>query len=55
MAVEDRIETLRNKHRALEAALSTERRRPHPDDIILATIKKQKLRLKDEMTRLARV
>ncbi|HYG90561.1 MAG TPA: DUF465 domain-containing protein [Azospirillum sp.] len=54
MAFEDRIETLRIKHQALEAALKMECQRPHPDDTILANIKKQKLRLKDEMTRLAR-
>jgi hypothetical protein len=54
MAFEHRIETLRVKHQALEAALKLECRRPHPDDTVLSTIKKQKLRLKDEMTRLER-
>lgn len=54
MAFEDRIESLRSKHQALEAALKMECQRPHPDDVILATIKKAKLRLKDEMVRLAR-
>jgi len=55
MAFEDRIETLRVKHQALEAALKIECQRPHPDDYTLAQIKKEKLRLKDEMSRLARV
>lgn len=55
MAFEDRIESLRLKHQALEAELRLENQRPHPDDAILAKIKKEKLRLKDEMTRLARI
>jgi len=54
MAFEDRIDSLRTRHQALEAALKLECRRPHPDDTILAKIKKEKLRLKDEMSRLAR-
>ncbi|MGQ9369658.1 YdcH family protein [Azospirillum sp. ST 5-10] len=54
MACEDRIESLRMRHRALELELKRESLRPHPDDAILAKIKKQKLRLKDEITRLAR-
>ncbi|HYH20930.1 MAG TPA: YdcH family protein [Azospirillum sp.] len=54
MAFEDRIESLRLKHQALEVELRLENQRPHPDDAILAKIKKEKLRLKDEMTRLAR-
>ena len=54
MAFEDRIETLRVKHQALEAALKIEFQRPHPDDYLLIRIKKEKLRLKDEMSRLAR-
>lgn len=54
MAFEDRIETLRVEHQALEAALKLEWQRPHPDDYTLARIKKEKLRLKDEMSRLGR-
>ncbi|WP_448188786.1 YdcH family protein [Azospirillum sp. sgz301742] len=54
MAFEDRIESLRIKHQALEAALKTECQRPHPDDYTLINIKKEKLRLKDEMSRLER-
>lgn len=54
MTFEDRIETLRVKHQALEAALKLECQRPHPDDYTLVRIKKEKLRLKDEMYRLAR-
>ena len=54
MTFEDRIETLRVKHQALEAALKLECQRPHPDDYTLVRIKKEKLRLKDEIHRLAR-
>lgn len=53
MAFEDRIASLRAKHRELELQLSRESRRPLPDDAIIMTIKKQKLRLKDEITRLS--
>ncbi|WP_084536649.1 YdcH family protein [Azospirillum halopraeferens] len=54
MACEDRIESLRMKHQALEQELKREALRPYPDDSVLVRIKKQKLRLKDEMIRLAR-
>ncbi len=55
MAFEDRIESLRSKHQALEAELHQENQRPVPDPSIVAKLKKEKLRIKDEMTRLARV
>lgn len=54
MACEDRIESLRNRHHALDEELHDQIIRPNPDLAAIASIKKQKLRLKDEMTRLAR-
>lgn len=54
MASEDRIESLRARHHALEDELHSENVRPNPDPAVIAALKKQKLRLKDEMTRLAR-
>jgi hypothetical protein len=54
MPTPDRIETLKHKHAALEAALQAENARPHPDDDLLTDLKRRKLRLKDTMLGLAR-
>lgn len=43
----DRIETLKHKHAAIEAALQMENARPHPDDDLVSQLKRQKLKLKD--------
>jgi len=40
---------LSNKHADIEARIDEESQRPHPDETILSRLKKQKLRLKDEM------
>lgn len=42
---------LEAKHAGLEARIVNELQRPAPDASALASLKKQKLRLKDEMTR----
>jgi hypothetical protein len=47
MATVDRVETLKAKHAALEAALQDENNRPHPNDAAIAELKRQKLKLKD--------
>lgn len=52
MAIEQRIETLKANHASVEAALHAETIRPHPDDGRLRDLKRTKLRLKDEITRL---
>jgi len=44
------VESLEQKHAALEALIVEEEHRPHPDDIRLHDLKKEKLRIKDEMT-----
>jgi len=54
MPTPDRIDTLKHKHAALEAAIQAENARPHPDDDIVAQLKRQKLKLKDTITGLAR-
>jgi hypothetical protein len=41
------------KHRDLEVVLDTESRRPIPDDAIIADLKRQKLRIKDEIQRMS--
>lgn len=41
------VVALETKHAGLEARIDAEHHRPHPDDLALAELKKQKLRLKD--------
>ena len=53
MSVRDRIETLQTKHAALERELDEEAHRPLPNIETLTRIKREKLRLKDEMSRLS--
>lgn len=43
------MSALENKHAALDARITEENLRPHPDMTILASLKKQKLRVKEEM------
>ena len=42
-------EVLEAKHAQLEALIDEEEHRPHPDDIRLHQLKKEKLKIKDEM------
>ena len=53
MATAQRIESLRTKHGTLESAICQENLRPHPDESIIMSLKKQKLRVKDEMEHLS--
>lgn len=41
---------LEAKHAGLDARISEESLRPHPDEATLSRLKKEKLRLKDELT-----
>lgn len=52
MAVDARIRELAHRHSELEAQLADEMKRPSSDISTLAELKKQKLRLKDEMVAL---
>jgi hypothetical protein len=45
------LAALQAKHAGLEARIDHELQRPAPDLAALASLKKQKLRIKDEMTR----
>jgi hypothetical protein len=49
MAVEARIRELGNRHQTLERAIEDEMRRPASDDARLRELKRQKLKLKEEM------
>ena len=40
------------KHAQLDARIATETRRPRPDEVLLHALKKQKLKIKEALTRL---
>lgn len=42
-------ESLMAKHAALEEKIDKENARPHPDDLTIAELKKQKLKVKEEI------
>ncbi|MDI1295240.1 MAG: YdcH family protein [bacterium] len=44
------VSALSAKHAGLEARIKSESSRPMPDAALVASLKKQKLRLKEEMT-----
>jgi len=52
MSFEDRVESLRLKHQSLEEELRIENLRPSPDVELINRLKREKLKLKDEITRL---
>src|SRR5690349_2324446 len=52
MSLQDRIESLRARHRSLEDAIDQEIHRPLPNDDLLHDLKRQKLRIKDEIVQL---
>jgi hypothetical protein len=43
------LSTLKSRHADLDAKLANEERRPAPDTGVVAQLKKQKLKLKEEM------
>lgn len=53
MSVSSHLVELRRKHAVLEEKIETEIRSPASDDLTIAALKKEKLRLKDEITRLS--
>jgi hypothetical protein len=52
MSLGQRLQTLNDRHAALEARISDEGARPRPNETELARLKREKLRLKEEMARL---
>jgi hypothetical protein len=52
MPQEDFIQNLKDEHAGLEQAIESEMARPMPDGNLLADLKRQKLRIKDELHRL---
>ncbi len=53
MNTEARIESLKSKHTSLDQAILEENQRPVPDSLRLSELKRQKLRIKDELARLS--
>lgn len=53
MPMDDQIESLRSMHASLEASIQSEETRPRPDDTLVHDLKRQKLRIKDEIVRLS--
>ena len=51
MTMHDYVESLRSKHALLEQQIDAEMHRPLPDQLILTRLKREKLRIKDEMAR----
>jgi hypothetical protein len=49
MSLSDRIETLRTRHRGLEEQIDFEISRPLPNMEMVQDLKRQKLRIKDEI------
>lgn len=43
------VAALNSKHAGLESRLKAEMSRPHPDTAMIQTLKKQKLRIKEEI------
>lgn len=53
MSLTSHLDQLRQKHQALEEKIEFEQRRPGSDPLTIASMKRQKLLLKDEIARLA--
>jgi hypothetical protein len=51
MTMQDYVESLRDKHALLEQEIDAELHRPLPDQLLLSRLKREKLKLKDEMVR----
>ena len=53
MSVASHVEELRRKHQSLASAVEAAERTPSRDDLNIAKMKKEKMRLKEEITRLS--
>src|SRR3546814_18953657 len=49
MTADERIASLRTKHAAIESAIDEENHRPHPNDLRLIELKRDKLSIKDQI------
>jgi hypothetical protein len=53
MTVDERIEALKTKHTKIDNEIHEEAHRPLPDNVHLAELKREKLRIKDEISRMS--
>ncbi len=49
MSAQEHIEALRSKHLDLKHEIEEENQRPYPDELRISDLKRQKLRIKDEI------
>lgn len=54
MSAVERLDSLKARHAGLEAQIAEENKKPHPDDTTIHALKKEKLKVKDEIARLER-
>lgn len=52
MSIESHLAELEKKHRAIEREIETELMHPSSDEVKLSSLKRKKLKIKDEMVRL---
>ncbi len=52
MASLARIDTLKTQHSQLESKIELENSRPNPDELTVARLKREKLKVKDELAQL---
>lgn len=52
MSLNGRISELANKHRQLDEQISEEQKRPSGDDLVIKDLKRQKLRIKEQLRHL---
>jgi hypothetical protein len=55
MSIDAHVQELQKKHQHLSQAVEAAQRSPSTDDLVIADLKKQKMRIKEEITRLTRV
>ena len=48
------LEDLKAMHASLETKLEQEHNRPHPDDTVITDLKRQKLKVKDQIAEITR-
>lgn len=53
MGSKNHISSLQDKHAELEQAIEVENSRPLPDEMLIHELKREKLRIKDEIARLS--
>jgi hypothetical protein len=53
MLTDERLDSLRAKHASLERAIEEENQRPLPDELKLHELKREKLRIKDQIAELS--